>query len=74
MSESFRGKIGALSSDEVEAFLASPALARFACLKPDGAPYVIPLWYQWDGEACGSWAGRGQDGATLSSTIRGCAW
>ena len=51
MSESFRGKIGALSGEEVEAFLASPALARFACLKPDGAPYVIPLWYQWDGEA-----------------------
>lgn len=51
MADDFRGKIGALSSDEVEAFLASPALARFACLKPDGAPYVIPLWYQWDGEA-----------------------
>ena len=44
------GKIGALNDAEVEAFLATDALARFACLKPDGAPYVIPLWYQWDGE------------------------
>ena len=26
-------------------------LARVACLTPDGAPYVIPLWYQWDGRA-----------------------
>ena len=20
-----------------------------ACLRPDGAPYVVPIWYQWDG-------------------------
>ena len=51
MAEEFRGKIGGLSDKEVEDFLATDALARFACLKPDGAPYVIPLWYQWDGEA-----------------------
>ena len=23
--------------------------ARVACLRPDGAPYVVPIWYQWDG-------------------------
>lgn len=49
MAEEFRGKLGAMENDEVEAFLASDALARLACLKPDGSPYVIPVWYQWDG-------------------------
>jgi len=43
--------MGALADEEVNEFLASPALARLACLKPDGSPYVIPVWYQWDGEA-----------------------
>ena len=52
MSETdFRGKLGGMDRPEMDAFLASAALARLACLKPDGAPYVIPVWYQWDGEA-----------------------
>lgn len=49
MAEEFRGKMGAMDNDEVAAFLASDALARLACLKPDGSPYVIPAWFQWDG-------------------------
>ncbi len=51
MAEDFRGKLGGLDEDEFERFLAGNALARLACLKPDGSPYVIPVWYQWDGEA-----------------------
>ena len=50
MADEFRGKMGALEDDEVEAFLAGSELARVACLKPDGAPYVVPVWYQWDGQ------------------------
>jgi len=50
MADEFRGKMGALEEDEVETFLAGDLLARVACLKPDGAPYVVPVWYQWDGE------------------------
>ncbi len=49
MADEFRGKMGAMAEGEVEAFLASGTLARLACLKPDGSPYVIPVWYQWDG-------------------------
>lgn len=49
MADEFRGKMGALESDEVDAFLGADNLARVACLKPDGSPYVVPLWYQWDG-------------------------
>ncbi len=47
---SWRGeKIGGMSSEEMNEFLAGPWLARVACLKPDGWPYVVPVWYHWDG-------------------------
>lgn len=51
MSEEYRGAMGGLADEEVDAFLQSDALARVACVKPDGAPYVVPIWYQWDGES-----------------------
>ena len=35
----------------MDQFLAGNALARLACLKPDGSPYVVPVWYQWDGSS-----------------------
>ena len=31
--------------------IVEPLLARTACLKPDGSPYVFPSWYHWDGVA-----------------------
>ena len=51
MAEDFRGRLGGLDDNEFEQFLDGDYLARVACLTPDGAPYVIPLWYQWDGAA-----------------------
>jgi nitroimidazol reductase NimA-like FMN-containing flavoprotein (pyridoxamine 5'-phosphate oxidase superfamily) len=51
MAEDFRGKLGGMMDEERDAFLAGDSLARLACLKPDGSPYVIPVWYQWDGES-----------------------
>ena len=48
---SFRGDLGGLTADEMNEFLQSAPLARLATLKPDGSPYVMPVWYQWDGEA-----------------------
>lgn len=51
MAEDFRGKLGGMTDEERDAFLAGAPLARLACLKPDGSPYVIPVWYQWDGES-----------------------
>ena len=47
----WQGKLGGMTRAEMDAFLAGPWLARVACLKPDGAPYVVPVWYHWDGEA-----------------------
>ena len=49
MSEEYRGAMGGLEGAEFDEFLASDALARVACLRPNGAPYVVPIWYQWDG-------------------------
>lgn len=48
---SFRGDLGGLTADEMEQFLAGNSVARLATLKPDGSPYVMPVWYHWDGEA-----------------------
>ncbi len=40
----------ALTPTEVQAFLASGRLCRLACLREDGWPAVVPVWYEWDGQ------------------------
>ena len=40
-----------LSPEQVSEFLATPVIARLATVKPDGGPYVVPVWQHWDGEA-----------------------
>lgn len=48
--ERWRGdRIGGMTPEEINEFLAGPWLARLACLKPDGSPYIVPCWYHWDG-------------------------
>jgi hypothetical protein len=49
--ESWRGKVGRLSDDEVAAFLAEGKIARLACLDEEGWPYAVPCWHEWDGSA-----------------------
>ena len=39
-----------LSDDEIERFLQGPWSARLACVRADGTPHVLPLWYEWDGQ------------------------
>jgi nitroimidazol reductase NimA-like FMN-containing flavoprotein (pyridoxamine 5'-phosphate oxidase superfamily) len=39
---------GPLTSAELDEFLAQPHLLKLACVRPDGWPYVIPLWFVWD--------------------------
>ena len=41
----------ALTSEEVNEFLSTPVVARLAAVKPDGAPYVVPVWQYWDGRS-----------------------
>jgi hypothetical protein len=48
----WRGKkFGGMDPAEMNEFLAGPWVARIACLKPDGSPYIFPAWYHWDGVA-----------------------
>ncbi len=43
------GSEGRMSTEEREAFLALPLLCRLACLDRQGWPYVVPVWFEWDG-------------------------
>jgi PPOX class probable F420-dependent enzyme len=45
------GKNDVLTKQEVDAFLQQPVVARLATVRPDGWPYVAPVWQYWDGEA-----------------------
>ena len=45
------GKMRGLTPAEIDTFLAGPIVARVAMVTPDGAPYVMPLWQEWDGTA-----------------------
>lgn len=40
-----------LSPAELDQFLAGLWGAQLACVRPDGTPHVVPLWYEWDGAA-----------------------
>ena len=46
---------GPLTSDELAAFFGRPILARLATVRPDGAPYVVPLWFHWDPDDGSFW-------------------
>lgn len=45
--EEWRGKVGKLTEEELDAFLARGNVARLGCLDDEGWPYVVPTWYQW---------------------------
>jgi len=49
--ESWRGKIGALSTDELSQFLSGNTIARVAALDERGWPYVVPAWFEWNDDA-----------------------
>lgn len=40
-----------LNETQLSALLKAPWAARLACIRPDGAPHVVPVWHEWDGEA-----------------------
>lgn len=45
--EEWRGKVGKLTQEELDAFLVEGHVARLGCLDENGWPYVVPTWYQW---------------------------
>jgi hypothetical protein len=46
-----RGRRIAMSSEELDAYLAEQRTIRVACVGADGAPHVTPLWFVWDGSS-----------------------
>jgi DNA-binding IclR family transcriptional regulator/nitroimidazol reductase NimA-like FMN-containing flavoprotein (pyridoxamine 5'-phosphate oxidase superfamily) len=66
----------AMSAAERRSFLTEPWAARLACIRPDGAPHVVPVWYEWRDDACwiaawpGSvWAGFVRQNPAVALTI-----
>lgn len=47
-SQAWRGKVGELSEEELDAFLGRGVLCRLAVLNEQGWPYVQPVWFAWD--------------------------
>ncbi len=43
------GREGRMPREALDAFLARPLLCRLACLDSRGWPYVVPVWFEWDG-------------------------
>src|SRR4029434_3267994 len=41
---------GGMTADELRRFLGRPWNAKVGCLTEDGSPYVVPAWYEWDGQ------------------------
>jgi PPOX class probable F420-dependent enzyme len=41
-----------MTKRQIDKFLAGPNIARVATVKKNGAPFVVPVWYEWDGKDC----------------------
>lgn len=51
MKEQKRGRKIAMTTDELDEFLAAQKMCRLGSVGADGAPHVSPLWFVWDGSA-----------------------
>ena len=45
--QSWRGKIGKLSEEEIQEFLSGNPFCRLGCLDEEGWPYVVPCWFEY---------------------------
>jgi general stress protein 26 len=45
--QEWRGKVGGMSQEEIDGFLAEGRNMYLACLKPDGSPYITVCWQEW---------------------------
>jgi hypothetical protein len=61
--EQRRGRAIAMTTAEVDQFLATERTCRVATVSQDGRPHVAPLWFAWDGTSL--W---------LSSVVRSQRW
>ena len=47
-SEEHSFKPGAMTAENIEAFLEKGMTMRIACLKSNGDPFIVPTWHQWE--------------------------
>ena len=59
--------VGKMSKDEMEIFLEKGYTLRLACLKPDGSPFAVPCWHQFE-------AHDETNEAESSTTLKGHFW
>ena len=59
--------VGRMSDDEIEDFLAKGYTMRLSCLKPNGDPFIVPSWHQWEKQDSCS------DGGSCDC-LKGCFW
>jgi len=45
--EEWRGKIGRMTQEEMDAFLQEGIVCRLGCLDEEGWPYVVPVWFHY---------------------------
>ena len=45
--KTWRGKVGGMTDEERDRFLARGKVMHLACLKPDGRPYITVCWHDW---------------------------
>lgn len=45
-----------MTRDEIDAFLGRPLVGALATLRADGTPWIVPIWYRWDGDAITVWS------------------
>lgn len=65
-----------LGDEELDEFLRGLWSAQLACVKADGTPHVVPLWYEWDGAHMwlaaspgASWRSHVTENAQVSVTL-----
>lgn len=65
-----------LDDDEIATLLDGGRSAQLACLRDDGSPHVVPLWFEYDGRDIllaaspgASWAAYVGQGARVSLTV-----
>ena len=44
-NQEWRGRVGKLTQEDLEAFLSTDVLCRLGVLDEDGWPYVVPVWF-----------------------------
>lgn len=47
-----------MTAHQRDAFLHETRIAKLATLNTDGAPTIVPVWFEWDGEAAALFTSR----------------